>query len=121
MGNGQKIESPHPPAFVACTVPLHLKAHISMVMAMLSRFGTKDAATRRLALWMLWASAGRSSETACCTWDSLEWDPEMSALFVEIYQSKVAKMKLIAIVAGINTLLLHLLVTYMCARAQAHL
>lgn len=59
--------------------------------------GSTEAATRRLALWLLWASAGRSSETATITFDGLEWDEEMLGAFVEIIQSKGGKFKLIVL------------------------
>ena len=59
-----------------------------------------QAATRNFSLDSLFKSAGRSSETACCIWDSLEWDFENSCVFIEIVESKKAKMKLIAYVAG---------------------
>lgn len=69
-------------------------------MRALARSGSVEAATRRLAIWTLFASAGRSSETATITFDGLEWDAEMNGGFVEIIQTKAGKFKLIALVAG---------------------
>ena len=71
------------------------------VNAALARAGTIDAATRRLGLESAWHSGGRSSESACITWDNtLQWDEEMQAVYVEIKQSKISKAKIIAFVAG---------------------
>ena len=36
------------------------------------------------------------------TWDGMEWDEEFQCVFVEVYQIKVCKMKLICFVAGID-------------------
>ena len=53
------------------------------VNAALARAGTIDAATRRLGLESAWHSGGRSSESACITWDNtLQWDEEMQAVYV---------------------------------------
>ena len=69
--------------------------------AALARAGTIEAATRRLGLASAWHSAGRSSESACITWDTaLQYDEEMQAVYVEVKQSKISKAKLIAFVAG---------------------
>ena len=71
------------------------------VNAALPRAGTTEAATRRLGLSSAWHSGGRSSESACITWDTaLQWDEEMQAVYVEIKQSKISEPKLIAFVAG---------------------
>ena len=43
-----------------------------------------QAATRNFALDSLFKAAGRSSETACCIWDSLQWDFENECVFIEI-------------------------------------
>mmetsp|Transcript_11867 Transcript_11867/g.25044 ORF Transcript_11867/g.25044 Transcript_11867/m.25044 type:complete len:409 (-) Transcript_11867:690-1916(-) len=82
--------------------PLYLKSHIAPVIGAHAKVGDLEATTRRLGISTLWHSAGRASETACCTWDGIEWDPEFGAAFVEIRQSKVSKAKLIAFVAGAN-------------------
>ena len=74
---------------------------MSKVNAALARVGTIEAATRRLGLASAWHSAGRSSESACITWDTaLQYDEEMQAVYVEVKQSKISKAKLIAFVAG---------------------
>ena len=66
-----------------------------------ARAGTIDSATRRLGLATAWHSGGRSSESACITWDTgLEYDEEMQGVFAEIKQSKISKAKLIVFVAG---------------------
>lgn len=70
------------------------------VNAALACASTIESATRRLGLSTLWHAAGRSSETACITWDVLEWDEEFSCVFVEVAQSKTSKVKIIALTAG---------------------
>ena len=80
--------------------PIYLPT-MKKVNAALARAGTIDAATRRLGLQSAWHSGGRSSESACITWDNaLQYDEEMQAVYVEIKQSKISKAKLIAFVAG---------------------
>lgn len=80
--------------------PIYLPT-MKMVNAALARAGTSEAATRRLGLQSAWHSGGRSSESACITWDTaLQYDEEMQAVYVEIKQSKISKAKLIAFVAG---------------------
>lgn len=69
-------------------------------MMMLAVSGSVESPVRRLALWNLWASAGRSSESSTITWDGLQWDDEFDCVFVEIIQTKSVKVKLIAFVAG---------------------
>ena len=81
-------------------VPIYLPT-MKKVNAALARVGTIEAATRRLGIESAWHSGGRSSESACITWDNaLQWDEEMQAVCVEIKQSKISKAKLIAFVAG---------------------
>ena len=53
-------------------------------------------------LLQLWDSVGRASETACLTWDDLEWDDEFNCVFVVIKESKLSKIKLIAFAAGVD-------------------
>ena len=60
----------------------------------------KEAAQRNFSLDCLFKAGGRSSETACCIYDSLEWDFENEGVFIEIIDSKKSKVKLIAYVAG---------------------
>lgn len=62
---------------------------------------TAQSAVRILAILSLWASGGRSSETGCLTWEQLTWDKEFKSIFAQIFQSKSAKLKLIAFVAGV--------------------
>ena len=83
-----------------CSAPIYLKA-IKAINRAYAKAGTKEAATRRFGIASGWGAAGRSSEAACLTWDTgLEWDDEMEGVFAEIHQSKTAKAKLIAYVAG---------------------
>ena len=83
-----------------CSAPLYLPA-IKRVNAALAKAGTIEAATRRLGIQSAWHSGGRSSESACISWDTaLQWDEEMQAVYVEVKQSKIAKAKIIAFVAG---------------------
>ena len=57
--------------------PIYLPT-MKMVNAALARAGTSEAATRRLGLQSAWHSGGRSSESACITWDTaLQYDEEM--------------------------------------------
>lgn len=83
--------------------PIGLKL-MKLVSAAYMRAGADklaaQAATRNFALDCLFKAAGRSSETACCLWDSLEWDFENECVFIEIVESKKSKLKLIAYVAG---------------------
>jgi len=65
-----------------------------------AKAGTLEASVRRFALQLLLNACGRSSETACCTWDSIDYDHGMDAAYISIAQSKSAKVKLIALVAG---------------------
>jgi hypothetical protein len=83
-----------------CSAPVYLKA-IKAINRAYAKTGTREAASRRFGIASAWGAAGRSSETACLTWDTgLEWDDEMEGVFAEIHQSKTAKAKLIAYVAG---------------------
>ena len=86
-------------ALSSCTGPIYLKV-IKLCLLALAVSGSVEAPTRKLAIWTLWASVGRSSETSTVTWDGLEWDEEMQGVFVEIIQSKVGRIKLIVFVAG---------------------
>ena len=45
-------------------------------------------------------AVGRSGEIAATPWEGLEWDPELRAVYVEIRQSKVSKLKIIAFTCG---------------------
>ena len=76
---------------------------IRQANAALSKTDTVQAAVGKLGLQTLFASAGRSNETGTLTYDRLEWDPDLKAVFAELYQSKVARAKLIAIVAGVDS------------------
>ena len=53
-----------------------------------------------MAITLLRRAAGRSSEVAWVTWDGIKWDPLFQTPIIEIAQTKVSKMKLIALVAG---------------------
>ena len=80
--------------------PLYLPT-IKRVNAALAKAGTIEAATCRFGIQSAWHSGGRSSESACITWDTaLQWDEEMQEVYVEVKQSKISKAKLIAFVAA---------------------
>jgi hypothetical protein len=68
-----------------CAAPMCITAVIALMTAY-AREGSAEAAERKLASWSLWQSVGRSSEVSWCTWDGLEYDPELKAMFVEILQ-----------------------------------
>ena len=68
----------------------------------LARKGTVEAITRRLGVQMAWSCAGRSAETGTCVWNGLEWDPQKTAVFVEIKQFKTGKVKIIPFCAGVD-------------------
>ena len=87
-------------AHLSLAGPLYLDAHLKPVNRAFAREGSVESARRRLALNMTWGSAGRASEVAGVTWDSIEWDAEFGAAYVEIVQMKVAKIKNIMFVAG---------------------
>lgn len=84
------------------TVPIGLSL-IRAANVALSRTDTVQAAVGKVGLQTLFASAGRSNETGTLTYDRLQWDPDLKGVFAELYQSKVARAKLIAIVAGVDS------------------
>ena len=73
---------------------------LSMNGAECERSRLSQAAKRKLALTTTWRTAGRSSEAVTLTIDQLEWEDEFGAAYAEVAQTKVSKMKLIALVAG---------------------
>jgi len=79
--------------------PLYLE-HIKAVCRAYGREGSAEAALRKLAIKCLWQGAGRASEAAWLSWDSLQWDPFFGSVFAEFPQSKMSKYKEIPLVAG---------------------
>ena len=53
-----------------------------------------------MAIETLLRTAGRPGEVAGLNWDGINWDVEFTAPFIPVAQTKVAKMKIIALVAG---------------------
>ena len=71
----------------------------------LVRYGshaTVDAAKRKLLLYSLWLSAGRTNECCFLSFDSLRLDAHFRAVQVEIIQFKTSKAKKVAFMAGPN-------------------
>ncbi|MGB1605732.1 MAG: hypothetical protein ACPIOQ_74070 [Promethearchaeia archaeon] len=48
----------------------------------------------------MWQAAGRASEISWITLAGLRWDPEFKCLLCTVPQSKTAKLKMVALVAG---------------------
>jgi len=68
----------------------------------LAREGSADSSMRALALSILRMAAGRSSEAAWATWESMEWDDFLRCVFFALPQSKVSDIKLTCLVAGMS-------------------
>ena len=62
--------------------------------------GDADSAERKFQTICLWLTAGRSSEAAWLSWDTMDWDAEFDIIFAELPQSKVSAVKLVAFMAG---------------------
>ena len=63
---------------------------------------TVEATKRKLPLYSLWLSAGRTNECCFLSFDSLRWDAHFGAVQVEIIQFKTSKAKKVAFTAGPN-------------------
>ncbi|XRB19838.1 hypothetical protein RI054_22g96850 [Pseudoscourfieldia marina] len=62
--------------------------------------GSAEAIMRALVIICLWLAAGRASEVAWLTFDSLKWDSLHQCVLQEVLQSKTSKSKMVAYVAG---------------------
>ena len=80
-------------------VPIYLQ-HIEAMAAVLGRRGTPEAAMRKLGIKTLWRSGGRASEAGWLNWDNIYWDDFFECAFIDVLQTKVAKLKKIALIAG---------------------
>ena len=62
--------------------------------------GTPQANDAKATLRSVWAAVGRSGEIGWSNWDGVEWDILFEACFMEVYQAKTSKMKLICLCCG---------------------
>ena len=61
-----------------------------------------QSADRKVTIKTAWQASGRSAEPAGMHWDAVEYDHYFKCAFFEVPQTKVAKLKLIALVAGVD-------------------
>ena len=66
----------------------------------LAQANHKEAAHRKLAIFTLWLSAGRSSEPGFLSYRGLKWNSLHGTCSVEAFQSKPNKLKMFCTVAG---------------------
>jgi len=74
--------------------------HLEQITTALATKATPEAIKRRFMICGLWTSGGRSGEPAWVCFERMRYDPEFSSVVAILPQSKTAKMKLIAFVAG---------------------
>ena len=74
--------------------------HVKLVAKAWSLKGDAESAERKFQTICLWLTAGRSSEAAWLSWDTMDWDAEFDCIFAELPQSKVSEVKLVAFMAG---------------------
>ena len=74
--------------------------HVKLVAKAWSLKGDAESAERKFQTICLRLTAGRSSEAAWLSWDTMDWDAEFDCIFAELPQSKVSEVKLVAFMAG---------------------
>ena len=89
--NGTKIDNSETPVY---------SLHTRQLNEALSLEGSPEAVVRKLGITSVQRTAGRSSEIAFLTFDSLRWDPHFELVFIEVPQPKTHKVKVIAFAAG---------------------
>jgi len=80
-------------------VPVYLH-HIQKMAAAWSEKGGAVDAVRKFQVLCLWLAAGRSSETAWMSWDSMDYDTNFCCLFAEMPQSEISDYKSVCYMAG---------------------
>lgn len=73
---------------------------IRLIIRALAKVGTREATLRALAILIALLSAGRSSEPAWASFERMEFDANFDCAFLEVWQTKVSKVKLVALPPG---------------------
>ena len=89
--DGEQLDNSAPPMY---------DSHLRDIVRAYKKDGHASSVMRALVLVSLWFAAGRSSEVAWLTFDSLRWDDYHHCVVQEVLQSKTSKSKLVAYVAG---------------------